>query len=199
MGCHHIASSHLLWRAAYSRRHILSILWVLYSSVFVIYVFAVLAYIPCAHLQSRQCSSCLSWGSVQGVSWGSFLSLLVIFMFWYSLTLHISDFHVRYSRTPPFYWERTVSVCSWLCLLCLSSVFFFFTPIRLEGSIFGGPYISGGPYIFGGPSLYLEGHIYLEGYIYLAGYIYLRTILTLRYQLRQKWRHWSLEIRTRYT
>jgi hypothetical protein len=92
------------------------------------------------------------------------------------------------------------SVC---VLVTLSSVFvlcvFFFTPIRLEGSIFGGPYISGGPYIFGGPSLYLEGHIYLEGYIYLAGYIYLRTILTLRYQLRQKWRHWSLEIRTRYT
>ena len=54
-------------------------------------------------------------------------------------------------------------------LVTLSSVFvlcvfFFFTPIRLEGSILGEPYISGGPYIFGGPSLYLEGHIYLEGY-----------------------------------
>ncbi len=159
MGCHHIASRHLLWRAAYSRRHILSILWVLYSSVFVIYVFAVLAYIHCAHLQSRQCSSCLPWGSVQGVSWGSFLSLLVIFIFWYSLTLHIPDFHIRYSRTTTFL-SGAYSVC---VLVTLSSVFvlcvFSFTPIRLEGSIFGGPYISGGPYIFGGPSLYLEGHI----------------------------------------
>ena len=48
-------------------------------------------------------------------------------------------------------------------LVTLSSVFvlcvFFFTPIRLEGSIFGGPYISGGPYIFGG--LYLYGGLYL--------------------------------------
>ncbi len=149
-------------------------------------------HIHCAHLQSRQCSSCLSWGSVQGVSWGSFLSLLVIFMFLYSVTLHLPDFHVRYSRTPPFL-LGAYSVC---VLVTLSSVFVlcvFFTPIRLEGSIFGGPYIYGGPYIFG----YFKGHIYMEGHIYLEGYICLRVlfarlrpwiILTLRYQ-RQKWRH----------
>ena len=110
-----------------------------------------------------QRSSCLSWGSVQGVSWESFLSLLVLFIFWYSPTLHISDFHVRYYRTPPFYSERTVSVasvCSWLCILCLYSVFFF-NPIRLEGSIFGGPSIFEGTHIFGGP--YLFGDLYLFG------------------------------------
>jgi hypothetical protein len=74
----------------------------LFLSVFVISVFAVLTYIHYAYLQSRQCSSCLSWGSVQGVSWGSFLSILVIFIFRSSLTLHIHDFHVRYYRTLPY-------------------------------------------------------------------------------------------------
>ena len=61
-------------------------------------------------------------------------------------------------------------------VFCVCTLCFFFTPIRLEGSIFGGQYIFGGPYIFGGLSLYLEGHIYLEGYIYMEGYIFLRAL-----------------------
>jgi hypothetical protein len=78
-------------------------------------------------------SSCLSWGSVQGVPWGSFFSILVIFIFRYSHTLHIRAFHVRYS-TQSFYWECTVSVC----IMTLYSVFILcvFPP-----HTFGGLYI----------------------------------------------------------
>ena len=86
--------------------------------------------------------SCLSWGIVQGVSWESFLSLLVLFIFWYSPTLHIRDFHVRYYRTHRlFYSERTVSVC----IVTLYSVFVlcFFTP-----HTFGGLYIWRAIYIW---------------------------------------------------
>ena len=43
----------------------------------------------------------------------------MFFIFCYPPTLHIRDFHVRYYRTPPFYWERTVSVC----IMTLYSVF----------------------------------------------------------------------------
>jgi len=70
------------------------------------------------------------------------ISLLLIFTFWYSLPLHIPDFHVRYSRTPPFYWECTVSVC----IVTLSSVFVlcvFFSP-----HTFGGLYIWRAIYIW---------------------------------------------------
>ena len=94
-------------------------------------------------------SSCLSWGRVQGVSWESFLSLLVLFKFWHCPTLHIRDFHVRYYRTPPFFIRSVQCLCvSWLCILCLYSVFLH--PIRLDGSIFGGLYIFGVLYLFGG-------------------------------------------------
>ena len=94
---------------------------------------------------------------------------LSISVFYILLFSHSCDFHVRYYRTPPFYWERTVSVC----IMTLYSVFVLcvFPPplsfyssrillayfssvsmhaplcaasslaIRLEGSIFGGPYI----------------------------------------------------------
>jgi hypothetical protein len=128
-------------------------------------------YSHCA-LAIPQLSSCLSWGIVQGVSWGLFLSKLVIFLFRYFPTLHIRDFHVRYCRTPPFYWEVTVSVC----IMTMSFLFFhllffsscillaYFSSVsmcaplcdtsslakRLEGSIFGGSSIFGRPYLFGG-------------------------------------------------
>jgi hypothetical protein len=82
-----------------------SILWWIFSplgtlflSAFVIYVLAVFALRLCTHAELFL----LSWGSVQGVSWGLFLSKLVIFVFQYSPTLHIRDFHVRYYRTPSF-------------------------------------------------------------------------------------------------
>ena len=56
----------------------------------------------------------------------------------------------------------------------------------VQYSLLGGPYIFGGSYLFGG--LYLFGGIFRSSKAWI--------ILTLRYQLRQKWRHWSLEIRT---
>ena len=119
---------------------------------------------PLCAFSITQCSSCLSWGNVQGVSWGSFLSIFVIFIFWYSPTLHLRDFHVRYYRTPPSYWERTVSVCimtlysvfvlcvfpppfSYLFLMHTSCVFFLFihacTPMCyiIPRHPFGGIYI----------------------------------------------------------
>jgi hypothetical protein len=128
-----------------------------------------------------QYSSCLSWGSVQGVSWGSFLSILVIFIFRYSPTLHIRDFHIRYYRTPPFYWERKVSVTHHdsvfcVCTLCFSTSFFLFIPHAYFLRIFP-LYPCVHPYVLHHPSpsvwrsLYLEGHIYLEGHLYLEGSI----------------------------
>ncbi|MFN9902154.1 MAG: hypothetical protein ACK55Z_25905, partial [bacterium] len=42
----------------------------------------------------------------------------------------------------------------------------------MEGSIFGGPYISGGPYIFGGP-ISVFGGPYIFGGLYLSGGLYL--------------------------
>jgi hypothetical protein len=118
---------------------------------------------------------------ILGERTGSLLEFISISL----LLIFIPDFHVRYSRTPPFYWERTVSVCivtlSFVFVLCV-----FFHPIRLEGSIFGGSYIFGGPYIFGVP--YLFGGLYLFGGIFRSSKAHW-IILTLRYQLRQKWRH----------
>jgi hypothetical protein len=85
-------------------------------------------------IRTHTASSCVSRGSVQGVSWGSFFSILLIFIFRHSPTLHIRAFHVRYYRTPSFYWERTVSVC----IMTLYSVFVLcvFPP-----HAFGGLYI----------------------------------------------------------
>ena len=91
-------------------------------------------------------SSCLFWGSVQGVSWGSFFSILLIFIFRYSHTLHIRAFHVRYYRTPSFYWERTVSVCN----MTLYSVFVL--------CVFP-------PHAFGGLYIFLSNH---HGFAQLA-------------------------------
>ena len=98
-------------------------------------------------------SSCLSWGSVQGVSWGSFFSILAIFNILIFI-LHIRDFPSILSHTA-FYWERTVSVC----IMTLYSVFLF-TPSVWR-------------------ALYLAGHLYLEGHIYLEGHLYLKTYICL--------------------
>ena len=124
----------------------------------------------------------------QGVSWGSYFSILAIFIFWDSYTLHIRDFHARYYRTPPFIGSVQCLCASWLCIPC------FFSPHTFEG-------------------LYIWRVIYIWRTIYIWRAISiwrpisvwraLRSsedwiILTLRYQLRQKWRNWSLEIRTMY-
>ena len=105
-------------------------------------------------------------------------------------------------------------LCARDSVFCVCTLCFFFHPIRLEGSIFWGPYIYleghiyiwrviyiwraisifGGPYIFGEP--YLFGGLYLFESSLRSSKAWI--ILTLRYQLRQKWRHWSLEIRTMY-
>jgi hypothetical protein len=83
-------------------------------------------------------------------------SLLRIF------SLSISAFYILIFSHPSYSWFpcsilshtaffiRSVQcLCaSWLCILCLYSVFLH--PIRLEGSIFGGPYVFGGQYLFGG-------------------------------------------------
>jgi hypothetical protein len=94
-----------------------------------------------------QSSSCLSWGSVQGVSWESFLSLLVLFIF-YILSPFIFVISMFLSHTAFLFGAYSVCVHrdSVFCVCTL----FFLHPIRLEGSIFGGPYIFGGLYLFGG-------------------------------------------------
>jgi len=101
--------------------------------------------------------------------WCFLVHTLSISIFCYSPTLHLCDFHVWYSRTPPFYWERTVSVCIMslysVFLLCVfppplsfySSCILFFLCIHactpmcyiLPRHPFAGLHI-GGPYMFGG-------------------------------------------------
>jgi hypothetical protein len=120
-------------------------------------------------------SSCLSWGSVQGVSWGLFLSKLVIFIFRYSPTLHIRDFHVRSCRTPPFYWELTVSVCIMTMSFLFFHLLFFSSCILLAYLLIFPLYPCVHPYVLHHPSpyvwraLHLEGHLYLEDHICLEG------------------------------
>ena len=95
---------------------------------------------------------------ILGERTGSLLGII----FLYITDFYISIFsHPSYSCFPCSILSHTVFllgaysvVCaSWLCIQCLYSVFFH--PMRLEGSLFGGPYIFGGPYLFG--CLYLFG------------------------------------------
>jgi hypothetical protein len=143
----------------------------------VLYVLAVFALRLCTHAELFL----LSWGRVQGVSWGLFLSKLVIFVFQYSPTLHIRDFHVRYYRTPFFYSERTVSVCimtlySVFVLSVFSTSFFFLFLLHTSCVFFLCIQVCTLMcYILPSPSarraLSLVVHIYLEGPIYLEGSI----------------------------
>ena len=124
-----------------------------------------------AHLQSRN-TLLVYLGGAYRESLEDHFSL---YIFCYSLPLHIRDFHVRYSRTPPFYWERTVSVC----IMTLYSVFVlcvFSPPLSFYSSCILLAYFSSvsmhAP-LCATSSLVirLEGPIYLAEHVYLEGSI----------------------------
>ena len=127
---------------------------------------------------SQHCFSHLLLGGAYRESLGDHFSLLVLFVFQYSPTLHIRDFHVRYYRTPPFYWECTVSVRIMtlysVVVPCVFPPSFLFIPHAYFLRIFP-LYPCVHPDVLHHPSpyvwrvLYLEVHIYLESYICLEG------------------------------
>ena len=119
--------------------------------------------------------------------WCFLVHTLSISIFCYSPTLHLCDFHVWYSRTPPFFWVRTVSVC--IMPLCSEFLLWVFPPPLSFYSSFILFFLcihacTPMCYIiprhpFGGPAPYLEGPICLAEHILSGG---LSTRRALRFE-----------------